>query len=786
MGHPFAHAVVVVCIGLLSNARAQPTAYADPEVVLGAASEPVRVHVRGTGFTDSVQVIVDDIGVAIRDRRRYEAVTDTSFRVALVLGAEAAPWTLRVQNGDGGEPSPPFGIRVVPPAPEVASIRITAPDRRGVRRLSVYSRGATRYSYLLWRGDSVATTPLLTSDNSFAVTLGLAAEVRDGPGALGDLLEPGQVQIVTPGPGGGVSTSFTAPVAWTPLVRRWQFWSLALLVCAAVGVGVGLVVSLQQSRDLQRRVYERTAEIESARADQERQADALEEALATQAAQASALQEAAENRARAFAGVTHDLRTPLAVVLASLDGALARDGLAPDDRMEVEAARRASDALVRLSASLGEAARHEAGQFSITTSPLDVAALARDVVAEQAVLFDRLGVSVHTEGDAEVWVRADAWAVRRVLTNLLDNAGKFTPDGGEVAVAVDRTDGGVVLTVRDSGPGFDPAFVRRAFEPYVRGEYGAAPGSSSREGVGLGLSVVRDLTERMGGVVRAEPGPGGRVAVAFLAAEPSVGEVETDELAAYGGSTDRPLVLVAEDDPELRDVLARALREEFEVEAVPDGRQAFEAARRLRPAVVVSDIMMPDLDGVGLVRSLRAEPWGEAIPVVLVTALDAPAQAVGAFAAGADDYVAKPFSRAVLLARVRRLVGGRPETTESVVPVGPDGKPLSPDDARLVEAVRSAIEDRLSDADLDVVGLGRAVGLSKAQLGRRLRDALDESPAKYVERVRLDHAAGLLRTGGRLVKEVAGMVGYRDVKTFSRAFKRQYGASPSQWGDDSA
>ena len=243
------------------------------------------------------------------------------------------------------------------------------------------------------------------------------------------------------------------------------------------------------------------------------------------------------------------------------------------------------------------------------------------------------------------------------------------------------------------------------------------------------------------------------MAVTLAAAEPPE-EARREEPPADG----RPLVLVAEDDAELRAALVRTLGEAFRVEAVADGRAAFEAVRRLRPAVVVSDVMMPGLDGVGLVRALRSEPWGEAVPVVLVTALDAPARVVGAFAAGADDYVTKPFSRAVLLARVRRWVGGRSASVEPAGPVGPDGAPLSPADARLVERVRSAVEERLGDPDLDVPALGRAVGLSKAQLGRRLSAA----QGVVAEEVRRAGAAGPrsgAAAGGRDAGEGGGVGG---------------------------
>ena len=214
----------------------------------------------------------------------------------------------------------------------------------------------------------------------------------------------------------------------------------------ALVVGLGLVAyrgGTRRAREraertrLEAEVAERTAEIEAARTELEAQADALRErtdaldaALATQEALVAQLQEATDTRARAFAGITHDLRTPLAVVVASLDGALSRGALGTDDREEVGAARRSADVLGQLSDALSEAAQHETGRTPVRTGPLDVAALARDVVAEQAVLFERREQSVSVEGDHAAWAEADARSVRRVLTNLLDNARRYAPEGG--------------------------------------------------------------------------------------------------------------------------------------------------------------------------------------------------------------------------------------------------------------------------------------------------------------------------------------------------------------------
>ena len=590
----------------------------------------------------SVRLRAPGVDATISNEYRLRVRPPDEVDVLATFGTDLDRWTVELVTFQGV--SEPFPFWVVPPRPVVGDVFVVDGGvRRNAYRVRLMGPAYAEETVAVVDGVEVPSEPVRSSDYDGALTIGLEALVPASSFRWGEA----EVRVRTPGAaGGGVSDPATVTLPPLPLHSRPELWAGAMVGLVVLGLGLHRLTRAREDREsLEAEVAERTSDLEE-------RTRALDAALATQEAQAGALREAADQRARAFAGVTHDLRTPLSVVVASLDCVLDRDAVGPVDRAEVEAARRAADHLARLSVALGEAARHEAGQFSISLGPVDVAEIARDLASEQRVLFDRLGVSVLVEADGETWAHADEWAVRRVLSNLLDNAGKFTPEGGAVTLSVTGEPAGeaVELVVQDTGRGFAPGFVRRAFEPYVQGE-DEATGSPSRGGVGLGLSVVRDLVERMGGSVRAELGPGGRVVVALPADDkpvPTATESDPSDRRA-----DRPLVLVAEDDLELRGVLVRLLGEEFEVETVADGRRALEAARRLRPDIVVSDVMMPEIDGVGLVRSLRAEPWGKSVPVVLVTALGAPEQAVGAFAAEAD-YVAKPFVRA---ARVRRLVG---------------------------------------------------------------------------------------------------------------------------------
>jgi PAS domain S-box-containing protein len=399
-----------------------------------------------------------------------------------------------------------------------------------------------------------------------------------------------------------------------------------------------------------------------------------------------------------FANVSHEFRTPLTLLLALLEDTLAQteSTLSPADRERLTVAHHNALRLLKLVNMLLEFSRIEAGRVQAVCEPMDLAGFTIDLASMFRSPVERAGMRLLVDCPPmphPVFVDRDMW--EKIVLNLLSNAFKFTHEG-EIAVNLCQVGPEVVLCVRDTGVGIPPEELPRLFERFhqVEGVRGRA-----LEGTGIGLALVAELVKLHGGSIRAEStlGRGSTFIVSMpssaallpdnsdagRAARPTLNgvgpyvaeaarwlprlvpadagplqEVDRREASAVesGGSEDnpkrRPRVLVADDNADMRQYLCRLLGRAYEVEEIADGTSALEAARRRPPDLVLTDVMMPGLDGFGLLRELRADPRTRTVPVVLLSARAGEESRVEGLDAGADDYLVKPFSARELLARV--------------------------------------------------------------------------------------------------------------------------------------
>jgi PAS domain S-box-containing protein len=390
---------------------------------------------------------------------------------------------------------------------------------------------------------------------------------------------------------------------------------------------------------------------------------------------AEALAARDRDRTAFFAEVSHELRTPLSLMLGPVEELLAA---AP-------AAQRAAAALVqgnaqrllRLVNTLLDFSRVEAGRAQASYVPTDLAALTTDLAATFRSVVEKAGMELTVDCPLipqPAWVDREMW--EKIVLNLLSNAFKFTFAGG-ITVTLRLTDAGFALSVRDTGSGIPARALPRLFQRFRRVE-GAR--SRTREGTGIGLALVQELARLHGGSVQVEsveergstftvtiPAGKGHLPADRIGVAPTVGssptqpELFADEALAWLPTperfTDRPAqlrrrVLVADDNADMRDYLRRMLSERYEVEAVPDGEAALESARRRRPDLLIADVMMPRIDGLTLARRRGEDPVLRDLPLILLSARAGQEARIEGLAAGADDYLEKPFAARELLARV--------------------------------------------------------------------------------------------------------------------------------------
>ncbi|MBI5556145.1 MAG: response regulator [Deltaproteobacteria bacterium] len=392
-----------------------------------------------------------------------------------------------------------------------------------------------------------------------------------------------------------------------------------------------------------------------------------------------------ELKTQFFANVSHELRTPLTLILGPVSKRLARSGMPPEERHDLEVIERNARMLYRHVSDLLDVAKLEAGRMQLNCAPVDLAGVVRLMASHFEVLAEERGIGLAVTAPASLPARLDGEKVQRILLNLLANAFKFTPDGGEIALSLRVADSRALFQVQDNGPGVSEGMREVIFEPFHQGEGGA---SRRFGGTGLGLAIVKEFVELHGGEVGVSEAPGGgalfRVSVPLTAGPPE----EAAPAAAPASATDpanlirlqmldelrplkeihhavpaasgpAPLILVVEDNPDMNDYIAGALRPNYRVASAFDGRQGLDMALALRPDLILSDVMMPRLSGDEMVLALRRQAEMADVPIVMLSAKADDELRVKLLQESVQDYITKPFAVDELLARIDGLLTTR-------------------------------------------------------------------------------------------------------------------------------
>ncbi|WP_376693036.1 ATP-binding protein [Wenzhouxiangella sp. EGI_FJ10409] len=568
---------------------------------------------------------------------------------------------------------------------------------------------------------------------------------------------------------GVLSPWYLTPLAWAAYVA---IGLLLLTLAARYGQRARERHLLLRQKELSEEVASRTAEVR---------------------AQAREIRRESDARARFFANVSHELRTPLTLTRAPLQELAKQAGGQLDEasKQYLDVALRNSEAMQSLIGQILDLQRLEAGRMPLRLARVDLAGIVRGVVDRFALQAKLRGIELITEGVEQALVMAcDQAHVDTMLANLLSNALKFTPDGGRIVIRLDAGPDRIELSVRDSGPGVDPRDRQAIFERYRQGELT----SESSPGTGIGLALVRELAELHGGSARldesCEPG------ACFVLAIPSnlepitaadetelAGEPEpADESSADTpplDAEDVPCVLLVDDNAELREFLRLRLGRSYRILEAADGAQGLAAAREALPDVIITDGLMPVMDGLAMTREIKADPELAFVPVLMLTSRAAPEDAVRGLEAGADDYLAKPFDSAELAARVAGLIASR-RRLKARLEAGERLPEERPESAFLAQ-VDGVLDAHLGEPGFSIRDWAQLMHMDRTTLYRRLKSETGQSPEEYLREKRLQAAERLLARRAGNVAEVADAVGFASVSHFSRRFRVRFDCTPAAW-----
>ena len=430
----------------------------------------------------------------------------------------------------------------------------------------------------------------------------------------------------------------------------------------------------------------------------------------------------------------------------------------------------------------------------LKVSPYDIKAYLEEKMAEfhLAAMQKSVGIELEVEPDMpKVWI--DREKMDHIIDNLLSNALKYT-EKGVIHILVKTARKKWTIEVKDTGIGIPKEEQGNIFHEYYRAQNAM---NFEETGSGIGLMITRRIVKQHHGTISfsSVEGQGTTFTVTFpqrikasVAVEAKADGREEAQAAtgAVHEETERAgknVLLLAEDDADMREYLVDSLSSEYKVVAVPDGGKALETAREINPDIIISDIVMPVLEGDELCRILKSSVDTSHIPIILLTALSERENIIFGLEAGANDYIIKPFDLSVLKVRIRNILQNRQHLRETVLAM--DAQPEETDytsqlDKEFLDKVMKVIEEELSDSEFSINDFCRMLGMSRTSVYNKIKTLTGQGPNDFIRIVRLNKAKELLVSRKYSIGEVANMVGFSDPKYFSTCFKKQFGTSPSK------
>ena len=504
------------------------------------------------------------------------------------------------------------------------------------------------------------------------------------------------------------------------------------------------------------------------------------------------LEEATHAKLMFFTNISHDFRTPLTLIADPIEQLLTDKSLTSQQNKTLELMQRNVKILLRLVNQILEFRSYENGKAQLQPTPSNILECFENwnESFQEPARKKHIHFSFDAMPDTDYRTYVDVEKLERIYFNLLGNAFKFTPENGRVDVRLSKTvEENFRFTIANSGSLISAEHIQNIFNRFYKID-------THHSGSGIGLALVKAFVELHGGKISVESNEA--VGTIFIVdiplrkiAEDTVlpiqykvsSSVETEDQAKYENEEYNPTkksVLVIDDNADIRSYIHSLLQNEYTVLEASDGMSGIRKAMKYVPDIIISDIMMPGIDGVECCRRLKGEVQTCHIPVILLTACSLDEQRIQGYDGGADSYISKPFNSQLLLARIRNLIESNQRMKQSL---GDNHLLVKEDicdmDKDFVGKFKELVEQNIADATLNVEDLGREMGMSRVQLYRKLKSLTNYSPNELLRIARLTKAASLLAATEKSVSEVAYEVGFSSPSYFTKCYKEHFGETPT-------
>ena len=511
-------------------------------------------------------------------------------------------------------------------------------------------------------------------------------------------------------------------------------------------------------------------------------------------------EEANKAKLQFFTNISHELRTPLTLIADPVNYIIHDDNLNSQQRSMLQIVQRNVLVLIQLVSEILDFRKVQNGKMELRLSDFNLSENMKQWIMLFSASAQKKHIAISMNAPDTIMLRADQDKIERICYNLLSNALKYTSEGGEITLTAKEENGRVMISVADNGCGISSDELPYIFDRFYQAK-------NAGRGTGIGLAIVKAFTELHHGEVSATSieGKGSTFTIHIPVrqkgevtnqptekieqlVEPSSAEEvpnqarHIDELI-QPYQTDKPEVLIIDDNIDIRTYLRSVLSEKYNVSEAANGKAGLELARKIVPDIVLSDIMMPVMDGLAFCQQLKTDKAISHIPVILLTARSLDEQRAEGYEHGADAYLSKPFSLRLLFSRIDNLIQSRKKLSKLFSNSDENDafeKLSNETDKTFAAQLRKIIQDNLSDNEFNVERIGDEIGLSRVQLYRKVKALTGYSPVEMLRKARLTRARHLLRTTEKTVSEVAYAVGFSTPSYFSKCYKDEFGESPKK------